>query len=98
MLALRTTPLNDKSLPSKRTLRTNLPNIKHDRIMKKCQAVKNVNKNKELEILKINDTVRIRFQGNWNRKRKVIKKLEESRSYLIETEKGNYLRRNRRHL
>ena len=66
--------------------------------MKKCQADKNVNKNKELETLKVNDNVRIRFQGNWNRKRRVIKKLEEPRLYLIETEEGNYLRRNRRHL
>ena len=94
MLALRTTPLKDKSpAPAqklmKRTLRTNLSNIMHNKIMKKCQVDKNVSKNKELETLKVNDTVRIRFQGNWKRKGRVIKKLEEPRSYLIETEEGN---------
>ena len=66
MLALRTTTLKDKSpAPAqqlmKRTLRINLPNIMHNKIMKKCQADKNGNKNKELKSLKVNDTVRIRF-------------------------------------
>ena len=44
------------------------------------------NNNNELETLKVKDIVCIRFQRNWNRKGKVIKKLEEPPSYIIETE------------
>lgn len=82
----------------KRTLRRNLPNIRHNKSMKKCQADKNVNKSKELETLKTNDTVRIRFQGIWNKKGRLVKKLNEPRSYLVKKTEGNYFRRNRRHL
>lgn len=100
MLALRTSPLKDKSSSPaqqlmKRTLRTNLPNILHNKSMKRHEVDK---KFKELPSLNKNDNVRIRSQGNWNLKGKIIKKLKEPRSYLIKTEQGKYLRRNRRHL
>lgn len=100
MLALRTSPLKDKSSSPaqqlmKRTLRTNLPNILHNKSMKRHEVDK---KFKELPSLNKNDNVRIRSQGNWNLKGKIVKKLKEPRSYLIKTEQGKYLRRNRRHL
>ena len=68
LLALHTTPLkNGSSSPAKqlmiRTLRTNLPNITSNKY-KKTQ---------ELPIIRPND-VRIKFNNNWFRKGKIIRK------------------------
>ena len=51
-----------------------------------------MSKNKDLQTLKTNDNVRIRFEGNWNRKGRIIKKLKELRSYLLQTVERKYLR------
>lgn len=100
MLALWTSPLKYNTLSPaqqlmKRTLRTNLPNIMHNKTMKKHEITK---KSKELSELKKDDTVRILSQEKWNLKGKIVKKLKEPRSYLIKTEQGKYVRRNRRHI
>ena len=44
------------------------------------------------------DTVRLRKNKKWERKGRVISTSEKPRSYRVETENGNFLRRNRRHL
>ena len=55
ILALRTTPLKDKSpAPAqqlmKRPLRTNLPNIIHNKLMKSRPGAKNTNKTKNYKL------------------------------------------------
>ena len=57
---------------------------------------------RNLPDLQIGDTVRLRKKAFpkklWNRKGKVLSKLEEPRSYKVETEQGIILRRNRQDL
>ena len=89
MLALRTSPLKDKSpAPAqelmKRTLHTNLPNTIHNKLMKIHRGAKN----KELQTLKTNSNVRLQMQGNWNRKGKRRKKLKVPRLYFVQTKEG----------
>ena len=43
-------------------------------------------------------TVQRRRNKKWERKGRVISKSEKPRSYRVETEKGKFLRRNKRHL
>ncbi|KAL3254628.1 hypothetical protein MRX96_054154 [Rhipicephalus microplus] len=43
-------------------------------------------------------TVRLRSEGTWTTKTKVVRPSEQPRSYDVTTEQGRQLRRNRRHL
>ena len=101
LLALRTNPLKDGS-PSpaqqifQRTIRTIMPNIKHSLAMKK--QPENNDKNKELPKLQPYDKVRIKYQNNWKRKGTVLRKLDQPRSYVVKTDEGQIIKRNRRHL
>ena len=52
----------------------------------------------DLPALKVNDKVRIHDGESWSIKGKVSKISEHPRSYLIKTNKGTILRRNRRHI
>ena len=53
---------------------------------------------KEHKSLQPGATVRYRKHNAWSKKGRVVKKLSQPRSYQIETESGNIIRRNRRHL
>lgn len=80
MVALQTSPLKDKSSSPaqqlmKRTLRTNLPNVMHNKSMKRHEVDK---KSKELPTLSKDDTVRICSQGKWNLKGTIVKKAKRA--------------------
>ena len=53
---------------------------------------------KEHKSLQPGATVRYRKHNAWSKKGRVVKKLSQPRSYQIETESGNIIHRNRRHL
>ena len=48
----------------------------------------------------LNESVRVRDTGknNWMRKEKVVEQHKSPRSYIVKTEDGNHVRRNRSHL
>ena len=112
ILALRTTP-QKIGMPSpatclmNRNLRTVLPSFNADKKEKRGKP-----KNPKSSMLKQNydqhakehkplqpgATVRYRKHNTWSKKGRVVKKLSQPRSYQIETESGNIIRRNRRHL
>ena len=110
ILALRTTPQRN-GMPSpatclmKRDLRTILPsfNVNKKRGKPKSPKPSMLKQNydqhaKEHKPLQPGATVRYRKHNTWSKKGRVVKKLSQPRSYQIETESGNIIRRNRRHL
>ena len=102
LLALRTTPLTSKQTASPatllmgRTLRTTMPNIKFTRptIQPECNDRKQVMR--ELPELQPGDSVRVLYGKVI--KGRVIRKSKYPQSYLVLTENGTKVRRNRRHL
>ena len=93
-----------------RNSRTTLPSVKSSSKSRETDKSNQSHKIKKyhdqhacnLPDLQIGDTVRLRQKAFpkklWNRKGKVLSKLEEPRSYKVETEQGIILRRNRRDL
>ena len=102
LLALRTTPLRDAPSPAcqlmGRKLRTTMPSIEHQTRLKKKQPKSD--RGRTLTDLKPGDPVRVHYKNShkWEVKGKVVEKLPQPRSYLVETERGTKVRRNRRHL
>ena len=82
----------------KRIIWTNLPNIEHNIYLKKQTNKYNNKKKGELPMLKPNDKVRIKLQEKCKRKGIILKKIQQSRSYLVKTEQGLIIKRNRQHL
>ena len=93
-----------------RNPRTTLPSVKSSSKSRETDKSNQSHKIKKyhdqharnLPDLQISDTVRLRQKAFpkklWNRKGKVLSKLEEQRSYKVETEQGIILRRNCRDL
>ena len=107
LLMLRIAPLRDGSTAPAtklmgRTLRTLVPRLETTNIENKPKRhdSKYIYTRQTLKTLKEGDNVRIRdtLKNNWMRKPKVIEEHKSSRSYIVKTEDGNYLRRNRSHL
>ena len=110
ILALRTTSQkNGMSSPAtclmNRNLRTILPSFNVNKKQGKPKNPKpsmlkqNYDQHaKEHKPLEPGATVRYRKHNTWSKKGRVVKKLSQPRSYQIETESGNIIRRNRRHL
>lgn len=100
LLALRTTPFTDAPAPATqmmgRRLRTILPHIDHQYENKQKNPL--TSSACELPELNPGDSVRVLSDNKWKMKGRVLEKLIYPRSYLVETEKGTKIRRNRRHL
>ena len=106
LLALRTTPGTDNSPSSafrlmNRHLRTPLPCLKTEKEsppLTRSSKVKEYHDkhSKMLEPLKDGQTVRVREGKSWSVKGQVKEKAEQPRSYIVKTEKGSTIRRNRR--
>ena len=104
LLALRTTPLtanssDPASILYNRQMRNNLPSMprRKDIILPTRDFSMYQNK-RELKPLEEGDKVRIHDRLGWTKKATVERKCEEPRSYIVRTEEGTNLRRNRRHL
>ena len=107
LLNYRSTPLDCGKSPAEllmnRKLRTRLPDPEellpvsgHDQRRTSIQWY-----NQHAHVLKPlnpNEVVRVRNDGQWSLKARVIKQDQTPRSYLVETETGKVLRRNRKHL
>lgn len=108
ILNYRSTPLEGGKSPAEllmgRKLRTKLPSAEHLLLNKdqlaprKCSSNVAYNKTaRPLLPLECKDVVRVRCDGKWGPKAKVLKEIMP-RSYEVLTEYGNTLRRNRRDL
>ncbi len=108
ILNYRSTPLEGGKSPAEllmgRKLRTKLPSAEHllqnkDQLApRKCSSNVAYNKTaRPLRPLECKDLVRVRCDGKWGPKAKVLKEIMP-RSYEVLTEYGNTLRRNRRDL
>ncbi|KAK6171544.1 hypothetical protein SNE40_019710 [Patella caerulea] len=53
---------------------------------------------KSLPDLEIGDSVRLRFEKHWEKKGEIVEKAVQPRSYIVKTDEGNHMRRNRRDL
>ena len=106
LLALRTTPGTDNS-PSpafrlmNRHLRTPLPYLKTEKesppLPRSSKVKEHHDKHsKMLEPLKDGQTIRVREGKSWSVKGQVKEKAKQPRSYIVKTEKGSTIRRNRR--
>lgn len=110
LLVLNTTPGNDNISPTMRLFghqpRSTLPSFhpvttQHPRKERPSQVKANYNQHaRTLPVLNPRTVVRMRIPGEkkWDQIGKVIKKCAEPRSYIILNEKGNKVKRNRRHL
>ncbi|XP_049276146.1 uncharacterized protein LOC125760308 [Rhipicephalus sanguineus] len=101
LLTYRTSPLEDGRSPAEllmhRNLRTPLPEFQHCLESQPVKHRQNVQKGTPLPLLQEGDTVRVMDHNSWRLKAKVLK-LVCPRSYLVLTEEGRQLRRNRRDL
>ncbi len=106
LLNYRSSPLECGKSPAEllmgRSLRTRLPKfdeLLHAMCENSARAAANYDKNaKNLQPLKEGETVRIRHNQQWEPLAKVIGEADTPRSYIVKTEAGNLLKRNRRHL
>ncbi len=105
LLALRTTPLTaNTSDPAtiiyNRQIRSNLPLIPHTKqVINPTRDYSMFQNKKELTPLKVGEKVRLHNgRVGWTKKAIVESKCEQPRSYIVRTEDGNNLRRNRIHL
>eukprot|EP00112_Aurelia_sp_Birch-Aquarium-sp1_P007987 Seg1872.1 transcript_id=Seg1872.1/GoldUCD/mRNA.D3Y31 product="putative protein K02A2.6" protein_id=Seg1872.1/GoldUCD/D3Y31 len=106
LLVLNTIPGSDGISPAirlfNRNPRTLLPSlIQHPPSVSANRAKRPDNRNtKDLPSIRPGSVVRMRVPGDkdWRNKGKVIEKSKEPRSYRVLNEKGNIVRRNRRHL
>eukprot|EP00112_Aurelia_sp_Birch-Aquarium-sp1_P023106 Seg6752.2 transcript_id=Seg6752.2/GoldUCD/mRNA.D3Y31 product="hypothetical protein" protein_id=Seg6752.2/GoldUCD/D3Y31 len=110
LLALRTTPVKNSAvspvfLLMNRNPRTTLPTLVgnkkmkfYSRDMRKNVAGKYNSRAKDLPVLKPGQTVRLHDGKDWSRKAKIIDNHENDISYVLETEKGTTVRRNRKHM
>ena len=66
----------------------------------KAQKQKYYHDSKTKALPELNDeaTVRIRNRNKWDTREQVVKKVETLRTYIIQTQAGRHLRRNRRDL
>ena len=110
LLALRTTPLSNGPISPAaiimgRNIRTTLPTVRTARNFADTQKIEYPTKHynrqyKNLPELNVGDTVRLRQKTYprklWDTKGSVVAKLQEPRSYKIETKTGKVYRRNRR--
>ncbi len=107
LLILNTIPGSDGISPAMRLFnrhpRTTLPSLlQHPPpavSSKRAERLNNRN-TKDLPSIRPGSVVRMRVNGDkdWRKKGKVIEKSTEPRSYRVLNEKGNIVRRNRRHL
>ena len=85
-----------------RTLRTLIPKLETTNIENKpkMHGSEYIYTGQKLKSLKEGDNVRIRdsHKNNWMRKAKVVGQHKSLRSYIVKTDDGNHLRRNRTHL
>lgn len=106
LLVLNTIPGSDGISPAirlfNRNPRTLLPSlIQHPPSVSANRTKRPDNRNtKDLPSIRPGSVVRMRVPGDkdWRNKGKVIEKSKEPRSYRVLNEKGNIVRRNRRHL
>ena len=110
LLVLRTTPVKNSAfspafLLMNRNPRATLPTLVGNRKIKnfsrgtrKVVAEKYNSRAKELPMLKPGQTVRLHNGKDWSRKAKIIDNHKNDRSYVLETDKGTTIRRNRRHM
>ena len=107
LLTLNTTANNQNESPAsvlmRRTLRTTLPTIwQGDRSTEIHQPIiQPQQRGRKLPEIPTNTTVRIQSKNKndqWSKKGVVLTKRAEPRSYDVLNEKGNVIRRNRRHL
>ena len=107
MLVLNSSPnssgMSPASIMYNRNPRTRLPSAIPNRKHYSKSKVDNDeyrNKIKDLTHIKPNTVVRIRTdrEKDWKQTGKVLQKSSEPRSYLVLNEKGNIVRRNRKHL
>lgn len=101
LLAYRSTPLECGRTPAEilqgRNLRTTLPAIQVGRSQRLEKHQQTDYSRGPLKPLNNGDTVRIK-NGQWARKAQVIRSSGQPRSYVVLTEDGQRLRRNREHL
>lgn len=106
LLNYRSTPLSGEGespdqISRKGYLRTNLPSVTDHsvtyRVKNSKQKLHYDRGSKQLPTLERNDTVRIRRDGVWAEKAKVLSQAAQN-SYNIKLESGRCLRRNRRHI
>ena len=104
VLTHRTTPGADGKSPAEklmnRQLRNPLPNFSllTDKVVTKSEKKWYDSKAKNLTDLNVGDAVRLHGNKSWDRRGVVVEKMAQPRSYQVETENGNVLRRNRRDL
>ncbi len=105
LLALRTTPLtanasDPASIIYSRQIRNNLPSIPHSKQVILPTRDYSIHHNKhELTPLNVGEKVRVHNNRmGWSRSATVEAKSFAPRSYMVKTEEGNTLRRNRKHL
>lgn len=101
LLNYRTSPLEDGRSPAEllmhRNLRTPLPEFRLCPESQPAKHKQNMQRGQLLPPLEKGDTVRVMVNRSWRVKAKVLK-LVFPRSYLVLTEEGRLLRRNRRDL
>ena len=107
LLILRSTPRKNKfhtlgEILMKRTLRTNLPSMHKPEVESARLRLNPVEPKRStlryLPELEIGDTVRIYGDKSWSRTGLVSKIHENPRSYIIKTDNGSKIRRNRKDL
>ena len=108
LLLLNTTPSNDGSSPAykmyHRSPRTSIPAtiaLTFHAVAQNSKVKKTYNQYaRDLTNIEPGTTVRVRIdkEKSWSQKGKVVKKCKQPSAYQVMNEKGNIVRRNRRHL
>ena len=87
-----------RSLPSVKSKRKmEVMKLKKREINDENKKLKETSKFKEYNRLQINDKVRLHDGNAWNIKGIIINTSQHSRLYIIKTDKGTVVRRNRKH-